>query len=170
MKLHDFEHAIEQLKSKQEQVPDLWDGIESKLEDRGTHKRSNFAAIAASIVTIAFVGVIATVHEYRDNDVQMAEQSPEFLEQAVTQRAHEITVARLQRDIELLQKQLPSDASSMYGDISLQNQEFERAARDVALALQNSPGNKALEELLIYTYRQQLAWTQTMLRSQTSLV
>lgn len=159
MTSHDFDNAVNEFVHQETNTPDLWQRIEPQLAPRQSTPWIKAIALAASVIFVSWLGLVSFSTHQETEFEGLAHGS-------TNTRQTEITVARLRRDIEMLQLQLGDTETPLFGDVNKQTQDFERAARDVERALQSSPGNTTLENLLIYTYRQQIAWTQAVLMNQ----
>ena len=159
-----LDEALARLPKSLEPARDLWPAIEAQLEPRESRAgRAWFWAAAAGVLLIVGSSLITATLLQRESD-RVAREPPARSEPAYAAAAfgpgHTLDPAYdaarrdLLRSLSARIERLPPDARRQ---LEKNLAELRRASAEINAALELSPGDPLLEELLINTYQDELA-------------
>jgi hypothetical protein len=162
-----LDEALARLPRQVEPARDLWPAIEGRLEPREGRSRGRgwqWPAAAAAAVLLVAVSSVITASLVRREQATMAQRSPAptgavlapaaFGPGQALGPAYLAARGELARSLEARIARLPPD-----GRLQLERNlaELRRASEQINAALELSPGDPLLEELLLNVYQDELA-------------
>lgn len=156
--------ALEALPRDVEPGHDLWPAIEMRLEPRGARVSRRWPWAAAAAVVLAVGASLITANLMHREDAAVAQQAPPAGQAAVAavafgpgqalDPAYEMARQGLARSLSARIDRLPPDArQKLEKNLAL----LRQASAEINAALELSPGDPLLEELLLSTYQEELA-------------
>jgi hypothetical protein len=143
---------------------DLWPAIEARLEPRGARGSRRWPWAAAAAVLLAVGASLITANRMRREDATVAQPAPAAGQAAFAavafgpgqalDPAYETARQGLARSLSARIDRLPPDArQKLEKNLAL----LRQASAEINAALELSPGDPLLEELLLSTYQEELA-------------
>lgn len=143
---------------------DLWPAIEARLEPREVHAGRRWLWPAAAAVLLVVGSTLITATLLRDDEPLVAQRAPAagqagyadaaFGPGQTLDPAYETARQDLARTLSARIDRLPPDARRQ---VEKNLAEIRRASAEINAALELSPGDPLLEELLLNAYQDQLA-------------
>ena len=156
--------ALEALPRGIEPERDLWPAIEARLEPRDVRARRRWLWPAAAAVLLAVGSSLITATLLRDDEPLVAQRAPAagqvgyanvaFGPGQTLDPAYETARQDLARTLSARIDRLPPDARRQ---VEKNLAEIRRASAEINAALELSPGDPLLEELLLNAYQDELA-------------
>jgi len=159
-----LDDALGSLPRDVEPGQDLWPAIEARLEPREARASRRWPWAAAAAVLLAVGASLVTANLMRREDAPVAQQAPAAGQAAFAavafgpgqtlDPAYETARQGLARSLSARIDRLPPDArQKLEKNLAV----LRQASAEINAALELSPGDPLLEELLLSTYQEELA-------------